>query len=71
MTLRSGLRNWKTVKFMKASSKKRLQKLEETLKAKPHLDPVIIYDLEAPLPDLSQFGNQVVILLPDNRRHLP
>lgn len=53
---------------MKASSKKRLQKLEETLKAKPHLDPVIIYDPEAPLPDLSQFGDQVVILLPDNRR---
>jgi hypothetical protein len=53
---------------MKASSKKRLQKLEEILKAKPHLDPVIIYDPEAPLPDLSQFGDQVVILLPDNRR---
>ena len=55
---------------MKASSKKRLKKLEETLKQKSTpLDPVIIYDPEAPLPDLSQFGDQVVILLPDNRRH--
>jgi len=54
---------------MKASSKKRLQKLEETLKQKSDpLDPVIIYDPKAPLPDLSQFGDQVVILLPDNRR---
>lgn len=69
MTLRRGLRNWKTGKFMKASSKKRLKKLEETLKAKSHLlDPVIIYDPQAPLPDLSQFGDQVVILLPDNQR---
>lgn len=57
---------------MKTSSKKRLKKLEETLKEKSApLDPVIIYDPEAPLPDLSQFGDQVVILLPDNRRHLP
>ena len=57
---------------MKASIKKRLKKLEETLKGKSApLDPVIIYDPEAPLPDLSQFGDQVVILLPDNRRHLP
>jgi hypothetical protein len=56
---------------MKASIKKRLKKLEETLKGKSTpLDPVIIYDPEAPLPDLSQFGDQVVILLPDNRRHL-
>ncbi len=56
---------------MKASIKKRLKKLEETLKEKSApLDPVIIYDPEAPLPDLSQFGAQVVILLPDNRRHL-
>jgi len=55
---------------MKASSKKRLKKLEETLKEKADsLDPVIIYDPETPLPDISQFGNQVVILLPDNRRH--
>jgi hypothetical protein len=54
---------------MKASIKKRLKKLEETLKEKSDpLDPVIIYDPEAPLPDLSQFGDQVVILLPDNRR---
>ena len=57
---------------MKASSKKRLKKLEETLKEKSDpLDPVIIYDPKAPLPDLSQFGDQVVILLPDNRRHPP
>lgn len=57
---------------MKASSEKRLKKLEEALKetADP-LDPVIIYDPEAPLPDLSPLGDQVVILLPDNRRHLP
>jgi len=56
---------------MKASSKKRLKKLEETLKEKAApLDPVIIYDPEAPLPDLSPFGDRVVILLPDNRRHL-
>jgi hypothetical protein len=55
---------------MKASSKKRLKKLEETLKEKSDpLDPVVIYDPQAPLPDLSQFGDQVVILLPDNRRH--
>jgi|GEM_PF-1671540 len=55
---------------MKTSSKKRLKKLEETLKEKSDpLDPVIIYDPQAPLPDLSQFGDQVVILLPDNRRH--
>jgi hypothetical protein len=55
---------------MKASSKKRLKKLEETLKEKSDpLDPVIIYDPDAPLPDLSLFGDQVVILLPDNRRH--
>jgi hypothetical protein len=56
---------------MKASIKKRLKKLEETPKGKSApLDPVIIYDPEAPLPDLSQFGDQIVILLPDNRRHL-
>lgn len=56
---------------MKASNKKRLKNLEETLKEKADpLDPVIIYNPEAPLPDLSQFGDQVVILLPDNRRHL-
>ena len=56
---------------MKASIKKRLKKLEETLKEKSDpLDPVIIYDPQAPLPDLSQFGDRVVILLPDNRRHL-
>jgi hypothetical protein len=56
---------------MKASIKKRLKKLEEALKEKADpLDPVIIYDPEAPLPDLSHFGDQVVILLPDNRRHL-
>ena len=52
---------------MKASSEKRLKKLEEALKEKADpLDPVIIYDPEVPLPDLSQFGDQVVILLPDN-----
>ena len=56
---------------MKASSEKRLKKLEEALKEKADpLDPVIIYDPQAPLPDLSQFGDRVVILLPDNRRHL-
>lgn len=57
---------------MKTSSKKRLKKLEETLKEKlDPLDPVIIYDPQGPKQDLSQFGDQVVILLPDNRRHLP
>ena len=57
---------------MKTSIKKRLKKLEETMKEKSApLDPVIIYDPEAPLPDLSQFGDKVVILLPDNPRHLP
>lgn len=57
---------------MKASSEKRLKKLEEALKEKSDLlDPVIIYDPQAPLPDLSQFGDQVVILLPDNQRNPP
>lgn len=55
---------------MKASSEKRLKKLEEALKAKSHpLDPIIIYNPQFPLPDLSQFGDQVVILLPDNQRN--
>ena len=54
---------------MKASSKKRLKKLEEALKEKlDPLDPVIIYDPQGPKPDLSRFGDRVVILIPDNHR---
>ena len=44
---------------MKTSIKKRLKKLEETLKGNSApLDPVIIYDPKASLQDLSQFGDQ-------------
>lgn len=56
---------------MKASNKSRLKKLE-----KQHgdiddpKDCVIIFDPESPLPDLTQFGDRVVIMLPDNQRPL-
>jgi len=54
---------------MKISNKNRLKKLEERHGDIDNLtDCVIIFDPELPLPDLSHFGDRVVILLPDNKR---
>jgi hypothetical protein len=54
---------------MKSANKSRLEKLEEQHKdIDDSLDPVIIFDPKLPLPDLSRFGDRVVILIPDNQR---
>ena len=54
---------------MKSANKTRLKKLEEQYREiDDPIDPVIIYDPKLPLPDLSQFGDRVVILIPDNQR---
>ena len=56
---------------MKASNKSRLKKLEERHRDMDDpKDCVIIFDPELPLPDLTQFGDRVVIMLPDNQRPL-
>lgn len=56
---------------MKTSNKSRLKKFEEQYKeVDDPKDCVIIFDPELTLPDLSQFGDRVVILLPDNQRPL-
>jgi len=54
---------------MKTSNKSRLKKLEERHgDIDDPKDCVIIFDPELPPPDLAQFGDRVVILLPDNQR---
>jgi hypothetical protein len=54
---------------MKTSNKSRLKKLEERYRdVDDPKDCVIIFNPELKLPDLSQFGDRVVILLPDNQR---
>ncbi len=54
---------------MKNSNKSRLKTLEKQNKDIDDLtDPVIIFDPKLPLPNLSRFGDRVVILIPDNHR---
>lgn len=54
---------------MKSSNKSRLRHLEKQYRATDNLiDPVIIYDPKLPMPDLSRFGDRIVILIPDNQR---
>ena len=72
MSLRNVSNAWKIGREkMKTSNKNRLKKLEERHGDIDNpTDCVIIFDPELPLPDLSQFGDRVVILLPDNQRPL-
>jgi len=54
---------------MKKANKSHLKILEEQCREiDDSIDPVIIFDPKLPLPDLSRFGDRVVILIPDNQR---